>query len=196
MRNYTWLYGIFHWIVHYLLAIMPIAFSGIVIFPIYASYNFFGVETKINIADYFLAIAVTSLMDLDHFPVLKKFGFKKAIFAQKRIISPLHNFFSLSALSIVSAFFSIFISKTVGVLIFIMVLHMVWDIFEDVLIFRTSFRRWEKTWGLNKKDLEDAYNELLQIEPQQEKKKSRIKRTITRIKEKIRRRKELPKKSV
>jgi hypothetical protein len=40
------------------------------------------------------------------------------------------------------------------------VLHLLWDIFEDVIVFKTSFRRWEKTWGLEAKQLEDLYKEL------------------------------------
>jgi hypothetical protein len=77
--------------------------------------------------------------------------------------------------------------------LFSIVLHIIWDIFEDVVIFKTSFRRWEKTWGLNTKDLEDTYNELMQYEAQQPKKESRISRVRkigSRLKEKIRRKKE------
>jgi hypothetical protein len=76
-----------------------------------------------------------------------------------------------------------FVSRKVGVFLFLIVLHLIWDIFEDVVIFRTSFRRWEKTWGLNTQDLEEAYNELLQIEAQQPKKESRIKKIGAKLKE-------------
>lgn len=191
MRKYTWPYGVFHWVMHCSLTVILIAFSGIVIFPIYTSFNIFGVEKKINIADYLLALVITSLIDLDHLTVLRKFGIRRLIFAQKRIISPIHNFFFLSFFSIIAAFISIFFSKAVGILVFVVVLHMIWDILEDVFIFRTSFRRWEKTWGLDKKDLEKAYNELLQFELLREKKESRIRRAVTRIKERIRRKKSI-----
>jgi len=191
MRNYSWLYGIFHWFVHYSLAWMLVAVSGIVIFPIFISYTLFGIDIKANVVDYFVIIVISSLIDLDHLPTLKKFGSKKYLLAQKRFPSPLHNFFFLCFFSIASAFTSIFISKAIGILIFSIVLHMLWDISEDVLIFRTSYRRWEKTWGLDRKEMEDMYNELLQLDAQitqqEVKKESRIKRVASRLKEKLKR---------
>jgi hypothetical protein len=158
MRNYSWKYGIFHWIIHFLLAIMLVKFSGISIVP------------NQPYRDYAIVIIFTSLIDLDHIQVLKKFGLKKYIWAEKRLPSPLHNFFFLSILGISSAFLAIFVSKTLSVLIFSVALHLIWDIIEDVFIFKTSFRRWEKTWGLNTKDIQELYNELLQIESQKKNK--------------------------
>lgn len=147
---------------------------------------------KNNIFDHFLVIVISSLIDLDHLPVLKKFGFKKVIFAEKRIVTSLHNFFFLSFFSITSAFVAIFISKVLGILIFSLALHMIWDIVEDVVVFRTSFRRWEKTWGLDTKELEEAYNEFLQAESSQPKKESKIRRIKTigiHLRDRIRRKK-------
>jgi hypothetical protein len=133
------------------------------------------------------AFFISSLIDLDHFQFLKKFGFRKYIWAEKRLVAPLHNFFFLAALAIASAFSAIFISPILSILIFSMVLHVLWDITEDVFVFRTSFRRWEKTWGLNEKDLEDSYNELLAWESQQpEKPPSRVRKIGRKLKEKIR----------
>ena len=51
-----------------------------------------------------------------------------------------------------------------GVLFFSIVLHMMWDILEDVLVFKVNFRKWEKTWGINIKEMEDTYNELTKPE--------------------------------
>jgi hypothetical protein len=178
MRNYTWSYGIFHWFIHYTIAVMLVMLSGIRIFSNY-------------IFDYLLVIVISSLVDLDHLPVLAKFGAKRAIFAEKRIVTPIHDFFFLSLFSIMSALAAIFISREIGILIFAVVLHMVWDIFEDVAVFRTSFRRWEKTWGLDKKELEEAYNELLQTEVHQPKKESKIRRMGIRLKDRIRRKKQM-----
>jgi hypothetical protein len=170
---------------------MLVAVSGIVIFPIFISYTLFGIDIKANVVDYFVIIVISSLIDLDHLPTLKKFGSKKYLLAQKRFPSPLHNFFFLCFFSIASAFTLIFISKAIGILIFSIVLHMLWDISEDVFIFRTSYRRWEKTWGLDRKEMEDMYNELLkldeQITQQEVKKESRIKRVASRLKERLKR---------
>jgi len=138
----------------------------------------------VNIADYILAFSIATLIDLDHWPVLKKFGFMKVTFAEKRLIQPLHNFFFLSFFSILSAFFTLFVAKELGILVFVIVAHMIWDIFEDVLIFRTSFRRWEKTWGLNTEDLERTYNELLYAEATEPKKESKIRKIAKKMKEK------------
>ena len=174
MRKYTWSYGIFHWFMHYALTITLWWASGITIFPVYISATLLGVPWKASIVDYFIVIVISSLIDLDHLPLLKKFGFRRYTFGAKRFVAPLHNFFFLSFLGILSAFTAIFISKDIAVIIFAVVLHMIWDIFEDVAIFRTSFRRWEKTWGLNTQDLEQSYNELVQMEAQQPKKESKI----------------------
>jgi len=183
MRNYTWFYGIFHWFMHYFLTIMLWWSSGITLFPSYISTTLFGILWEPHVLDYVLVIVISSLIDLDHLPVLKKFGFKRYILAEKRFVSPLHNFFFLSVLSILSSFSIMFVSRKVGVFLFSIVLHLIWDIFEDVVIFRTSFRRWEKTWGLDTQDLEEGYNELLQIEAQQPKKESRIKKIGAKLKE-------------
>jgi len=202
MRNYSWSYGIFHWFVHYLLTVMLWWASGIVIFPFYITTTLFGNLWQPHIVDYFVVIVISSLVDLDHLFVLKKFGFKKYIWAENsmkskitRIVSPLHNFFFLSTLSILSAFMALFVSQFVAVLLFAVVLHILWDIFEDVFIFRTSFRKWEKTWGLDKKDLELTYNDIMQMQAEQPKKESRIskvKKIGSKLKEKIKRKKEVP----
>jgi len=198
MRTYSWYYGIFHWFMHYTLTILFVAFAQISIFPIYLPYYLFGYYMQNNIVDIFFIIVISSLIDLDHIEFFKKFGVKKYVWAQKRLVSPLHNFFFLSLFAIASAFSALFVSKLLAIMIFSIVLHLLWDIFEDVFIFRSSFRRWEKTWGLDKGDMEKTYNEFLQIEAQQPKKEPRIKKLESKLKEKgyalrerIRRKKQL-----
>jgi len=84
----------------------------------------------------------------------------------------------------------------ISVLFFIIVAHMLWDISEDVFIYRVSFRRWERTWGLNKKDLEEAYKNLLELKPvivpPLEKKISRLRKAATSIRERMRRKLKVP----
>ncbi len=161
MRKYSWSYGIFHWFIHYVLAIMLISLSGVSIIPVSFPITLFGIYIGNNIFDYLIAIAITSLIDLDHIPVFRKFGVRKYLLAQKRLVSPLHNFFFISVFSIASSLSAIFISKELAVLIFLIVLHLIWDILEDVFIFNAPFRRWENTWGLKKKDIEETYDLLI-----------------------------------
>jgi hypothetical protein len=191
MRSYSWAYGIFHWFIHYTLTILLIAAVQIQIFPFYLPYYLFGYYMQDNIADIFFIIVVSSLIDLDHVAFFRKFGVKKYIWAQKRLAAPLHNFFFLSIFAVSSAFCALFVSKLLAVMLFSVVLHLLWDIFEDVFIFRSSFRRWEKTWGLDRSDMEKTYNELLQIEAQQPKRESRIKKLRTKLKERIKKKKQV-----
>lgn len=162
MNNYSYRYGVFHWLIHYLLIILLVEASEFILVEDYTYYDFFGISIGIGILNYIIPLLITSLIDLDHLQVLMKFGPKNYVHAQKRLVSPLHNFFFLSFFSIVSAFSAIFISRVLAILTFTFVVHLLWDMFEDVFIFRTSFRRWEKTWGLNKKDIEEAYKTLVQ----------------------------------
>lgn len=182
MRNYTWGYGIFHWFIHYVLALLVLVISNIHIFPIYLQLTLFGNVFLINYADIFIVCLITTLIDVDHLAVVFKLGFRRVVFAQKRLVSPLHNFFFFSLFSIITAIIAIFISKGLAVLFFLIPLHMVWDVAEDVFIFKASFRRWEKTWGLSTKDLEDAYNELMNMPPEP-KRESRIRKVGTKLKE-------------
>jgi hypothetical protein len=182
VRNYTWGYGIFHWFLHYVLTWLVVILSGVHIFPIVLPLDLFGTVFLVNYVDIFLGCVITTLIDADHLAVVFKLGFKRVVFAQKRLVEPFHNFFFLSLFSIITAIIALFISKEVAALIFLIPLHMIWDIIEDVFIFKTSFRRWEKTWGLSTKDLEDAYNELMQMPPEP-KKESRIKKVGSKLRE-------------
>ncbi len=151
MRTYSWGYGIFHWFIHYVLAWALVMVSGFSFHPS-------------NFGDMTIMFVATSLIDLDHLTVLKKFGVKRYLFSEKRLVMPLHNFFFLSVFAMASAISAIFLSRNLAILLLAPILHIAWDVAEDVFIFRTSFRRWEKTWGLDTKDMEDAYNEILENE--------------------------------
>ena len=182
VRNYTWVYGIFHWFIHYVLAWLIIVIGNIHIFPIVLPINLFGTVFQVNYIDIFVVCLITTIIDVDHLAVVFKLGFKRVVFAQKRLIEPFHNFFFLSFFSVLAAIIALFISKELATFIFLIPLHMIWDIIEDVFVFKTSFRRWEKTWGLSTKDLEDAYNELMQMPPEP-KKESRIRKIGLNLKE-------------
>jgi hypothetical protein len=46
---------------------------------------------------------------------------------------------------------------------------MIWDMIEDILIFKTSFRKWEKTWGIGTKELKDMWREMKRLEKEMKK---------------------------
>jgi len=154
-----------------------------VLFPLFIPIDFFGRVFQVDIGDYLIGLVLASIVDLDHIAVLRKFGFKKVVFAQKRLVQPLHNFFFIAVSAILSAFIALFVSKDLAAAIFIITAHLLWDIFEDVLVFGVSFRRWEKTWGLDQEELEKTYNEFLSIEAEKPKKQSRVGKIGEKIRE-------------
>ncbi len=159
--KYTWRYGIFHWIVHYLLAIAFVWISDLHLVNIIIPINVGGYVLRANVVDHFLFIVITSLIDLDHLVVYRTFG-KKGIFAfaRKRITYPIHNFFVFGLFAATSAFTAIMGLKVLAIFLFAPILHMAWDIFEDTFIFKASYKKWEKTWGLKKKEIEQMWRDM------------------------------------
>lgn len=155
MRNYSWYYGIFHWFVHVTLTVALVLISGISIFPNY-SFSMGGT----NLVDLIFVVIFSSLIDLDHLPVLIKLGPKGFIVAWKKIPSPLHTFFFLSIFSFISLLSGLFISRVLAVLILSIVLHMIWDSFEDFLIFRINDGRWWKIFNISDKKMEKLLQEI------------------------------------
>jgi hypothetical protein len=177
--NYRFYYGLFHWLMHYLIISIVVWVTGFhmvnIIIPInlvnlIVPVNLISAVThtsippyylQSNIADLFIVFMLTTFVDWDHLMVFRKYG-RKGIFrfAQSRITYPLHNFFFLSLFGIASAFTAIMVSRTLAILLIVPVVHMLWDMFEDVFIFRTTYRKWEKTWGIGSRDLEELWKEL------------------------------------
>ena len=160
--RYTWYYGIFHWFIHYVIVIALVWSSSFhLINNFTVQIPLFGYVLQANVADYLLLGLFSSLVDLDHLTVYRKYG-RRGIFAfaTKRITYPVHNFFFLSLFAGISAFAGIFGLRTLSIILFTPVLHMAWDMFEDTFIFKTSYRKWEKTWGLKTKDLEKLWDDM------------------------------------
>lgn len=159
--KYNWPYGIFHWFVHYVVVIALVWSSDFHLVNFIVPWKIFGYTLNANIVDYFIVGIVTTLVDLDHLSVYRKFG-KKGIFAfgAERIPLPLHNFFFLALFSAVSAFTALYGMKVISIILFAVVLHMVWDISETAFVFKKSYRIWEKTWGLKSKELEEMWDEM------------------------------------
>jgi hypothetical protein len=123
-------------------------------------FNFFGIEAKINIIDCTIIIIVTFLIDLDHLPALKKLGFGKVIYVQKKIPSPLHTFFFMLLFLVASIISLAFNSKILALFLFLIVLHLLWDLFEDVVIFGISYKRWARIWAVDNEGIEKLSQEI------------------------------------
>lgn len=163
-------YGLWHWFVHLFFAYWLVFLSGFRLINYFIPFEFLGTIYQINILDYILIFFITTIIDLDHIWVLKAFGWEGIFkFAQKRITYPLHNFFSISLFAIFSSITALANIRFLSVILFTFVIHMIWDMIEDILIFKTSFRKWEKTWGIGTKELKDMWREMKRLEKEMKK---------------------------
>lgn len=155
------IYVIFHWFVHAASAAVLVLIFDFHLVNYFIKFNFFGLPVELNIFDYVIVAVVTNLIDADHLGVYRRFGLDGVFkFAQKRIAYPMHNFFVFSIFSLLSAFFALLAFREVSILFLGVVIHMMWDILEDVFVFRTSFSKWVRVWGIGTKEMEDMWTEL------------------------------------
>jgi hypothetical protein len=122
-------YAFFHWFVHLLLAFTLAA--------LVAS----------NFSEYFLIFLFTFLIDLDHMPLIRKHGIFGTIWLRavtefkkprKYFMHNIYFVFLLFLLVLVSFHFKFFAWK-----IFLAILiHLLWDLFEDVIIFKMGIEHW------------------------------------------------------
>jgi len=159
-------YSIVHWSVHIVIASLLVFFTNFTLFgTYYLNFDIYGTKVTYHILDYFFIYAVTIIVDLDHLRVLKRYGIEGLLkFAHKRIQYPFHNFFFIAFLSLAAAMVAMADIKWLAVILLAPVLHLLWDMFEDVVIFKTSYRKWEKTWGIGSKDLENLWKEMEKVE--------------------------------
>ena len=124
-------YAFFHVSVHILL-----------IYLLYLSFN----SNPLNLIVIFLG---HSFIDLDHISVLRKHGIRKFFYLRtvlefgKQRKYPLHNFYSLSISIIFVSFISSTQSFLLGLFALSILTHFLWDIFEDVVIFRMKIDHWK-----------------------------------------------------
>ena len=179
--RYSFSYGLFHWIMHYFLVSLLVWVTNFHLLNVVVPLNLVNLVAPVNLIpfnipsfivpvypiDLFMIYTLTTFVDWDHIIVYKKFG-RKGIFkfAQKRITYPLHNFFFLSVFGIAAAFSAILFSRTLAIILLVPVVHLLWDMLEDVFIFRTTYRKWEKTWGIGSKELEETWKEWERYEKQ------------------------------
>jgi hypothetical protein len=188
--KYNLAYGTFHWLFHFFLASLLVWVTGFhltntivtfdllnFIIPIKLLHINTSYITQLNFGDLLIVYAITAIIDADHLKVYKRWGRKGLFrFAQSRITYPLHNFFSLSIFGILAAFSAVLFSRELAILLLVPVIHMLWDMFEDVFIFRSTYRKWEKTWGIGSKELEDMWKELEKIEKEMKQQDSLIRK--------------------
>jgi len=122
-------YGVFHALVH-----------SIIVIGISLIFN-------LNWSGFILVLFAQCVIDLDHIPFLKKRGikywFKTAWVSQVPRKYPFHNFLSI----IISLVCSILILDPrlsfVGLCFLSITLHLLWDLVEDVFIFKLGMSHWK-----------------------------------------------------
>lgn len=150
-------YILIHWFVHFFIVHMITFLS---------KFSLIGYTIKIwifdfPIYDYLIMYIATVLIDLDHLMVLKRFKLKAFLeFTKVRISYPFHNFFSLSILSLISLFLVVFNLRNIGIIFLAPISNLLWDMIEDILIFKVSYKKWKRIWGVDTKTLERLLNEL------------------------------------
>lgn len=122
---YGFTYSIFHWAVHLSLAFL---------FSYFLQLDFYG---------YLTVLLSTILIDLDHLPVLIKEGMGSILQFSKPRKLLLHNLYFLSIVLFISVL-NFFLPQyfLLNIILWSTFLHIVWDLFEDVLIFKMGIKHW------------------------------------------------------
>ena len=122
-------------------ALIHISIHLFIVFTIYFIFN-------LNLQDLITVLFSSFIIDLDHLPLLIKHGifgtfFLRTILEFKKPRKyPLHNFLTF----LLSGFFSVLIFSRffiLGVYSLSIFLHLIWDFFEDVIIFRMGINHWK-----------------------------------------------------
>jgi hypothetical protein len=123
-------YAFFHWLVHILLAFILASFVAS------------------NFSEYLLIFLFTFLIDFDHFSLIKKHGIFGTIWlrAVTEFKKPrkyiLHNFYFIVFLSLFSLIFY-FLNFSAWKFALAVLLHLLWDLFEDAIIFKMGVGHWK-----------------------------------------------------
>ncbi|MEM5834489.1 MAG: hypothetical protein QXQ69_01410 [Candidatus Aenigmatarchaeota archaeon] len=114
-------YAAFHWFIHF--------------FLVFLLANFLNADFYSLLLIFFSSVFI----DLDHLPILLKKGIRGIITFEKPRKYLFHNFFFLvffASLSILPIYFLL------RLVFFSLFLHLIWDLVEDVLIFRLGTKHW------------------------------------------------------
>ena len=121
--QYKLSYGIFHWSIHLLSAFA------------------FGYLLQLDFSNYLIVFASIVAIDIDHLNVALRHGVKGILKLAKINRSPFHRFYFLFLfLAISLVIYQQFLSLSLIFASF--VLHMLWDLSEDALIFKLGVKRW------------------------------------------------------
>ena len=94
-----------------------------------------------------LVLLASALIDLDHLPLFLRKGINYWIEIswkrQKPQAYPLHNFITMSLFLALSSFIFVQPLFLVGILSLCIFLHLAWDLFEDVFIFKIGIEHWK-----------------------------------------------------
>jgi len=119
-------YAIFHWSFHLLFVII-----------IYFLF-------RLDLFNLFLIILATGLVDADHVFRIKKYGLIKWVKDSMEFHLPrkypLHNFLVLFICLLASLL--IFYNFSLGICLLSATLHLLWDFFEDITIFKMGVKHW------------------------------------------------------
>jgi hypothetical protein len=163
--NKNKVYTIFHWFIHLLISHLLTFFSGFRLINYTIDFQIFNITVNFPIFDYILIYIFGNIIDLDHIKVLRKYGIEGLLkFAKKRIQYPLHNFLIIASFSLVSSILALANIRELSIILLAPVFHLLWDMVEDVFIFKVSYRKWEKTWGIGTKELEILWKEMQKLE--------------------------------
>jgi hypothetical protein len=100
---------------------------------------------RLDFVQLLLVLLASAAVDLDHLPFIRKKGVKYwvKVWGNHIIKSyPLHNFTMIVIFSIGSLFAFDQQLFLIGICSLSAALHLIWDLIEDVLIFRMGFRHW------------------------------------------------------
>lgn len=124
-------YAIFHASIHFLL---PVAIAYFL---------------RLDFFQFIIVLIGSIIIDLDHLPLLKKHGigglfYLRAVqeFGKPRRYT-FHNFVTLVIFSLGSFLFLQPGLYMLGIFSLSIALHLLWDFFEDVAIFRMSIKHWK-----------------------------------------------------
>lgn len=118
-------YGVFHWAVHFLLAFV------------------LAILLDLNRSGYLLVFSATVFVDLDHVPAMLRDGIKNILSFDKAMKFPLHNLYFLGFCFVLSIILLIDSFLFLGSVFAAVALHMVWDLAEDMIIFKMGMNHWK-----------------------------------------------------
>ncbi|MEM5802092.1 MAG: hypothetical protein QXQ18_01765 [Candidatus Aenigmatarchaeota archaeon] len=101
---------------------------------------------NLNFENFLIVFFANFLIDLDHLYYFKKYGLKHWIdtilkFSEAKKY-PLHNLYLLMACFIGSLLLFFTQYFKIGLVFLSIFLHMLWDLFEDIVIFKMGIKHW------------------------------------------------------